>query len=81
MRYKHGYHDRWDNHFLNPGWVHTEYYVSTEAKRLHLTAGYIHQGESIGVRGTRFGVNRKADKVSHGGSLVDGHWVGKAENS
>ncbi len=51
--------------------------VSSNHERMHCSAGYMHYDTDR--RGHRFGINRKAFKVSGHGVFVDGTHVGKPE--
>lgn len=78
MRVKYGNLDKYDCHM--PGkksFIQDAWYVSKNHENLHITCGYIVQGNAD--RGTRFGINRKAWKASPAGIMVDGHYVGKPE--
>lgn len=78
MRYKHGSLDKFDCYFpSHKPPVHDNWCVSKNHENLHVSQGFMHYDTNR--RGHRFGINRKAYKVSGAGIAVDGSFIGKPE--
>lgn len=72
--------DKYDAYMPNKAhWIHDDYYVSMHQREFHSSAAW---GYREGRRhGFRMGVNNKMYKASPMGISVDGHYVGKSDNS